>query len=491
MKRIPKTFLKCFIIFLLIINLTMFFGYSYIATNVGLVSIEELIFHLKVPIEGVSQIMVKEVLLQCVLPGMLILLIVILLCFCFFKSRQKAQKFIILFLLIVNIFFCIIQLYRVNKHFFVLEYIKNQINKSKFIEENYVNPQDVNISFEKKKNIILIYLESMETTFIDKNNGGVQDVNYIPELTKLALENINFSDTKMVGGAYQVSYASWTMAGMVAQSAGIPLLLPIEGNSYPNYDSFLPGSYSLGDVLNDNGYVQEIIFGSDSNFGGRKKYFETHGNYIIKDYYTAKEDSIIDKNHYVFWGYEDKYLFEYAQKELEKLSKGDKPFNLTLLTVDTHFPKGYLDSSCDKEYINEYANALDCSSAKIYEFINWIKKQDYFEDTTVVLIGDHISMANDEELLSIPVKKRRIYNVFINSAIETDNNKNRLFTSFDIYPTILVSMGASIEGNKLGLGVNLFSTEKTLLEKYGYDYLNSELSKRSDFYNRLILYGGK
>ena len=53
----------------------------------------------------------------------------------------------------------------------------------------------------------------------------------------------------------------------------------------------------------------------------------------------------------------------------------------------------------------------------------------------------------------------------------------------DMFPTTLAAIGCEIEGNRLGLGTNLFSGEKTLTEKYGYDNLNAELSKKSEFYN--------
>lgn len=59
----------------------------------------------------------------------------------------------------------------------------------------------------------------------------------------------------------------------------------------------------------------------------------------------------------------------------------------------------------------------------------------------------------------------------------------------DMFPTILDSIGIKIEGNRLGLGTNLFSEEKTLAELYGYDYLFQELKKKSNFYNKKLLFG--
>ena len=56
----------------------------------------------------------------------------------------------------------------------------------------------------------------------------------------------------------------------------------------------------------------------------------------------------------------------------------------------------------------------------------------------------------------------------------------------DLFPTTIASLGFKIEGNRLGLGTNLFSKEETLLEKYDYDYLNKELKKkRSSFMLKL------
>ena len=94
-------------------------------------------------------------------------------------------------------------------------------------------------------------------------------------------------------------------------------------------------------------------------------------------------------------------------------------------------------------------------------------------------------MANSEIL---NYDNRRIFNLFINSEISTKNNKNRKFTSFDMLPTTLASIGATIENDQLGLGTNLFSEKKTLIEKYDIEFVNEELEKKSIFYNNNILY---
>ena len=83
--------------------------------------------------------------------------------------------------------------------------------------------------------------------------------------------------------------------------------------------------------------------------------------------------------------------------------------------------------------------------------------------------------------------ERTIYNAFINTKTKPIKNKNRKFSSLDMYPTILASLGEKIKGEKLGFGVNLFGEEKTLIEELGKEKFNEEISKNSEYYNNKIL----
>ena len=85
--------------------------------------------------------------------------------------------------------------------------------------------------------------------------------------------------------------------------------------------------------------------------------------------------------------------------------------------------------------------------------------------------------------------ERRVYNVYLNSAVETDHTKNRDFTTFDYYPTALAALGVKIKGDRLGLGTNLFSNKKTLSEIYGNSYIDKELKKRSTYYDSCVNLG--
>ena len=181
-----------------------------------------------------------------------------------------------------------------------------------------------------------------------------------------------------------------------------------------------------------------------------------------------------------------KKLFEYAKEKLSKISEEDKPFNFTMLTADTHFTDGYMDESCENKFDEKYANSFYCSDNKIYEFIEWIRKQDFYENTTIVIVGDHLTM-QDGFYDNYDDYDRTIYNVFINTDVDVEySNKNRIFTVMDLFPTTIAALGADIEGDRLGLGTNLFSDKETISEIIGMKYFDQELMKYSNYYYNYI-----
>ena len=459
---------------------------------------ETLIFYLRVPSKGANFGPVLSFVKRCLLPTILMVALVIILFKNPFKWNLKLkgknislipinydEKIYLMISIVLFILSTIISLNKIG----LFDYIHAQLHTSNFIEEHYVDTKSMSITTSNKRNLIFIYVESLESTYFNKNDGGDSNDDLMPNLTKLSNEYINFSNNSLIGGAYSASGTTWTVAGIVAQTAGVPLKLPIDGNSYGNFSSFLPGVYSLGDILKENGYNQVFMMGSDAAFGGRDSYLKNHGDYTIYDYNTAIEKGKITSDYYVWWGLEDGKLFEYAKEEILNLSKQDKPFNFSMLTVDMHFPDGYLSSECEKKYDSNFSNVIACTDNKLGDFISWAQKQDFYENTSIVIVGDHLSMdANYFKNLSAGYE-RTVYNLFINSCATTDNYKNRAFSALDIFPTTLASMCFEIEGNKLGLGVNLFSDEETLIEKYGLDYVNEQLFMKSTFFNEKLLYG--
>lgn len=450
-------------------------------------SMDELVYHLTAPLDGTNTDMIWDYVRVCAVPTILVIFFLILILIAW-RKKEKVHLFrgIINLVALVGI---IVMLGYTWTELGVGDYLKDQNTESKFIEDEYVDPTDVEVVFpEQKRNLIYIFLESMETTYSDVDDGGAFDENVIPELTEIAQTNEDFSgaDPKLNGG-YSLAGTTWTMGAMFAQTSGLPLNISISANDMDTQDSFFPGVTTLGDILSDAGYTQTLLIGSEAQFGGRKLYFQEHGNYEMEDYSYAIENGLIPSDYKVWWGYEDQKLFEFAKEKLLQLSQGDEPFNLTMLTVDTHFEDGYVCEQCPTEYDTQYSNVMACSSRQVGEFLKWIQQQDFYENTTIVISGDHPTMDSDycAEIDQEGNYDRRVFTAYINAAAYAQDQQERTYSTFDNFPTTLAALGVQIDGDRLGLGTNLFSGKQTLLEEFGKSKVNAELKKKSEFIEKL------
>lgn len=370
-----------------------------------------------------------------------------------------------------------------NGEYKLLDYFGLLGTTTRLYEDYYVPPEETAITASgTTKNLIYIYVESLETAYASREAGGKQTENYIPRLTEIARQNLNFSDTEGLGGFHCTQGANWTMAALFATTSGAPYALPGTERNYLEGEAHMPGIVTLGDILAEKGYVQEFLCGSAGSFAGRSNYFQQHGDYEIFDLWAARKEGYIPEDYKKNWGIEDKVLFDIAREELTELAGQGKPFNFTLLTVDLHAPGGYLCDWCEKKYENITANVAACNDSLIAEFLAWCEKQDFYDDSVIVIVGDHPRM--DGNLVEgLDYYDRTVYTCLINSDTSCQSDpQRRTYTSMDLFPTVLASLGFEIEGDRLGLGVNLFSQEKTLAEEKGFAWLNNEVLKSSDYY---------
>lgn len=485
---------KCVFFLFVFLGLALLMAIFYISRNFAFYNtnpISQILFHVLVQIDGANPTFIRGIMIQIVVLPLIGAIVVTMLLYSNINLLFKFQSLSIIktiskYGLLLSIIFFVISFSLCSFKLELLDYIKTYTSSSTLYEEEYVDPRSVKYNIpEKKRNLIYLFLESVETSDYSIEQGGAFKDCYIPELYDLANENITFNNNK---GFYSAPNTGWTVGAMIGQSAGIPLTIPIEANSFVTSNKFLPGAYSIGELLEDNGYKNILLIGSEAVFGGRQFYYEKHGNYEIRDYNYAVDKGLVDPDDYVWWGYEDYKLFEFAKKDLIELAHSNEPFNYTMLTVDSHHNDGWICKYCKNDYDEQLGNVYACTSRQVADFINWCKQQSFYENTTIVVCGDHCSMdAHFDNLLTD--FDRKVYYTVINPAKGCEETNDRIICTFDLYPTTISSLGIGIEGNRLGLGTNLFSNEQTLCEKYGKDDFFKQIFKNSKYYNNHILYG--
>ncbi|WP_156894191.1 hypothetical protein [Atopobium sp. oral taxon 810] len=131
-----------------------------------------------------------------------------------FFTRKQRQFFTIVVCFILAIF----GISYAYQTLHVDDMIKQYSSKSGYFIDNYVDPASVKLSFPKqKRNLVHIYVESVETSYLDKAHGGYMDKNLMPDLMELAQTGIHFSHTNYAfGGPHQVCGTGWSVAGMIS-----------------------------------------------------------------------------------------------------------------------------------------------------------------------------------------------------------------------------------------------------------------------------------
>ena len=347
---------------------------------------------------------------------------------------------------------------------------------SELYRNHFVHPDSINITPPNNpKNMIVVMLESMEINF----------ERYTPEIVELQRNNTNFYP-----GGETVAGTSWTIAAVVGKFCGIPLNMPMGINEHHGkLPTYLPYATCLMDVLKKNGYNQLYIQGTSGEFTQKRKFWTVHGDVDVHDIEYYKQNKKIPDDYFVFWGFEDRKLYELAKQELERLSNETPPFALYMLTVDTHQPEGYVDNLCSKEFDSidgNFPKAVRCASKMLDDFLNWAKQQPWYDNTVISVMGDH-SMPMLSAKINVPPSDSLYWtNFIINSAVSTPIQQ-RQYSSLDMYPTLLESMGFKLETRSAGLGRSLYSDSLTMLELYGRAVLDSLLRERSVQYDLFLM----
>lgn len=339
-----------------------------------------------------------------------------------------------------------------------------------YFAAHYVAPGSVAIHAAHPKNLVVIYIESLEASY---NRKDLLGTNLVAPLDALAGQRFaHFRQTPGTG---------WTIAALVATQCAVPLkrvTLYDENTQGEAVRSFLPNATCLGDILAQHGYRNVFMGGASPAFAGKGKFLHSHGYHEV----YGKEDWVeggAPPEQLNGWGLYDGRLLSKAMLKVQQLQAGGQPFNLTLLTVNTHEPEGHLSRRCMEKGFRGFAGVVGCTSLQVAQFVQFMEQSGYLANTNIVILGDHLARKNPltERLDSVP--ERTIYNVVLSQhapAKMTDE-----IVHFDLLPTLLALSGFEIEGGRMGLGYNAYDGH-TRPPRHRFEDMRRTLMNRSDAY---------
>jgi phosphoglycerol transferase len=339
---------------------------------------------------------------------------------------------------------------------------------------HYVPPATVNLQGGHTKNLVIIYVESLEAAYA---NPGLFGADRIAPLTGLKGES--FARYRQAPGT------GFTIAAIVSTQCGVPLErvglfdLNTQGQVI---DDFLPRATCLSDILEQHGYRNVFMGGASLKFSGKDNFLRSHhyDEAYGKDEWIAQGANPGNMNG---WGLYDNDLFARAKEKLRQLHASNKPFNLTLLTVDTHEPAGFRSSDCDVRGAQPFEGVVQCSAREVADFVAYIKQSGYLADTNVVILGDHLARKNPvaDRLETLP--ERYIFNKFISRDAFHKNRDD--IVHFDLLPTMLEFIGFDTHGKPLGLGFGGFGAQDQMPASNRFADMAENLMNRSETYLQL------
>ena len=228
-----------------------------------------------------------------------------------------------------------------------------------------------------KPNIIIIYLESFSTRFVDVYNND-RFRNLTPGLNDFA----NDKNTTVFWKYYNASTPS--MTGILSQLCSF---LPPTGHEELEIEKKIKKVYlqCLPKILRNNGYrYAGYITAVAKNFANKDTLFASMGTDEV--FGTAELAKII-KGEPLAWGYSDHQMFPVM---MDMLAQKPEPFLMMLATVDSHLP---FDTAKDVvQFRNSKSNALNAYHTTDDAFrIFWeqFKASKFYDNTIVIAVADH------------------------------------------------------------------------------------------------------
>ncbi|EAY20415.1 Sulfatase family protein [Trichomonas vaginalis G3] len=408
-----------------------------------------------------------------------------LLMYIYYKTTQNEITIFKIFSFRLSISYVLI-IYLISCYLHFVKILRPDVHPiGNFLKDNAYLVKNQSIIFpDKKKNLLIFALEGFEITFASKKNGGAFDTSYMPYLESLAADknNIHFTQHKdgKFGGPQYCGRIRLTSQAHFAMTCGYPLIDNFERFKVSGGKIYMSKVTCLGDVMSQNGYETSVVIPSwwyDWGLGG---IFEYHG-------FKRKFQNTDIKKTAIKW-VKDKYTFDFIKKELTELYKIGKPFYLHTMNMDTH-EKGILCDLCPdaEKGENNYHRVYKCFDKQFESFHKWLQQQPFYNDTVIILIGDHLSRDPYHPRAAAKAGvDRRTYNLIINSDFVPLNRTGRSFTNLDIYPTALGALGAKVYGEQIGLGTNMFSNRETMEEEFGLGPLENEFGGLISFYHTVV-----
>ncbi|MCY7799549.1 LTA synthase family protein [Bacillus haynesii] len=350
-----------------------------------------------------------------------------------------------------------------------------------YIKANHDKPNAEYFGKAKGMNVVYISLESLQTFAIDYKIDGKE---VTPFLNSLAHDNETFYFDNFF---HQTGQGKTSDAEFMMDNSLYPLS---QGSVFINKAQNTLQSAPA--ILKSQGYTSAAFHGNYKTFWNRNEMYKAIGydKFFDATYYDMSEDKT--KN----YGLKDKPFFEESMPLLKSLKQ---PFYTKFITLSNHFPFEMDEGDTDfpagdtgDSVVDHYFQSANYMDQAIEQFFNDLKKAGLYDNTIVVMYGDHygISENHNKAMAKVlgkditPYENAQLQKVplFIHAPGVKGIKSNKYGGEVDVAPTLLHLMGVNTK-DYLMSGSDLLSPEhREIIPFRNGDFVSPEYTKTNGNY---------
>lgn len=348
----------------------------------------------------------------------------------------------------------------------------------KFVSQQTTNFKKTSTSITEK-NIILILVESLDSWLLSYENGKAT-----PFLNSLK----NDSSTIFIRNVLpQINHGRSADAQLIIHTG----LLPVFNNSVANLyaKQYYP---SIAEAIAKT-HNSLTIMGNSATFWNQKTMNLSYHIDSLLSIESLKKDELIGM------GISDESVFK---QSANILSKTKKPFYCQIVTLSSHDGIEFKDAKSNLHFpanftedTKGYIKSIQYVDKSIKKFINLLKQKNIYENSIIIITGDHdgpyrdvISKAYPNIFNKLEISNKIAFVPFfiINSGKKFSQLPHQVMGQIDIYPTILNLLN---ENNYFwkGMGESLFSsTPPTFAISKKMEVIGDTATFDSNFINQKV-----
>lgn len=324
----------------------------------------------------------------------------------------------------------------------------------------------------KGKNVVVVQLESFQNFLIGLKLDGQEAT---PNLNRLAQESFYFDRFYQMVGQGNTSDAEFVV--------NTSFYIPESGAATMDYAyKDVP---SLPKLLKAQGYDSATFHTNVVDFWNRRELYKAVGfdQFYDKPFF-GEQDS-------VYFGADDEVLYAKTLDKLKEMDASGKPFYAQLISMTAHHPftltpempagqELVLPERYEDTLVGDYIRSQHYADYAFGRFIEGLKQSGLWEDTLLVVYGDHQGLPifsldrKDKELMAEIFGHEYGYPDMINiplmiasPGVTEPRRIETLGGQIDLLPTIANLAGASLDG-QIHFGQDLLNATANLIPQRYY-----------------------